>query len=222
MNRVVSVVVLVAVLVNCTYTPKHYAGYERGNAITISSRVGDVIDSQEREHFDLFLGMEGFETAKFYAIRGGGYEVEIVTTGGTFLAVNRDSLAISILRDYINRYEEVIEAREDFETGWQIVGYDDLGQPITRYERDEFGRFVTVACCLGAGLAGGLACFGLGFVMTYSLEPGTSSWPTIIAAFIAIGVALLSGKIGLRYGSKLNEGLALKRIREARKPRLVK
>jgi hypothetical protein len=218
MNRVVSLIIQVVVLVNCTYAPKYRTEYEKGNAITISSRVGEIIDSQERERFDLFLGMQGFETARFYAIKGGGYEVEIVTTSGTFLAVNRDSLAVRILRDYINRYEEVIGARDDFEKEWQIVSYDDLGQPITKYERDKLGKVVTVACCLGTGLAGGLAGFGLGFIMTYSLAADASLWPLIVAVG---GGALLGGALGCKYGSGSNEGLALKRIKEARKPRLV-
>lgn len=216
MKRLMIVLVLIGLVASCAYAPKRYNTYEKGRAVTVSHRVGVLIEAQEREQFDLLRGIQDFKTAKYYAIHGGGYIVEIVTTSEMFLAVNRDTLAVSVLRDYINRYEEVLDSRDDFEAKWQIVDYDDPGQPITRHEigQESSAMLFGAACCLGGGIASGL----LGYLMTYSLVSGSSIVPMV--AVTAAG-ALSSGAIGLMYGSRFNEGRVLRKIKEARKPRLA-
>ncbi len=219
MKKPVSLLVLMGLLVNCTYTPKYYAQYERGDVTTISSRVGDVVDVQERDKFDLFHGMEGFDSARFYDIGDGGYELEIVTKSGKYLVVNRDSLAVLVLRDYINRYEEVTERLEDFEAKWQIIDHDDLGLAITRHEiirskTPQVGSILGMACCLGGGLTVGL----IAFVLTYSVSAGGSALPVITGV---VGGGVLSGAVGFLYGYRWSESVTVRRIKEARKPRVM-
>jgi hypothetical protein len=54
MRRTIDIIILVFFLFNCTYTATHYIAYEREDLIVISERVGETIDADEREQFDLF------------------------------------------------------------------------------------------------------------------------------------------------------------------------
>lgn len=217
MKRLVAVVLLSSFAMTCAPVSSQYIyrHRERGRTVTISHRVGETIDVAEREQFGLFHGIEGFETAKFYAIGNGGYEVEITTTEKILLAANCDSLAIVILRDHINRFEEIAKAQEEFENQWQIVDYDDLGQPITKHELNRYKGAVRgmfgIGCCLGGGLIGGLVGF--------NIARGQDSDMSIVLG--ALGGFLLSGPVGVLVGNKIERGIVLARILEARKPMVV-
>jgi hypothetical protein len=141
MKRLVAVVVLVALLINCTYSTKRNGGYRVKGPIVVSERVGGVIDAEERAYYNLFLPdiylrpmTYSYKSATLRAIEGGGYELWISTTAGTLIVVNRDPDGIQILSDYINNYEEIIESREIFVEKWGIVDYDFLSLPITKNE----------------------------------------------------------------------------------------
>jgi len=134
---------------SCTYTAKHYLAYERAGLITISERVGETIDPEEREQFALFDGIDDFKAAHFYSIEGGGYEVEIITEQEKLRAANMDPKAVEIMQDYIDRYEEIRSSREAFEKHWKIVDYDTLGQPITHDEIEYVNQHKYAWCCAG-------------------------------------------------------------------------
>ena len=221
MKKTLAFIVLVALLVNCAHTIPHYFDYERKRPIVISERVGETIEPEEREQFDLFHGIDEFKAAIFYSISDDGYEVEILTENKRLAAVNRDSLAITVLRDYINRYEEIQGSKADFEEKWKIVDYDNLGQPITQYEVTQIRsrRF----CCSG-GISGGIAgCLGGGLILIPIMV--ILDMNDIISEEDAEGGAFygmaISAVLGAWLGPKIFSNTALKAIKESRKPRVV-
>lgn len=218
MKKKISLVVLLALLLNCAYTPRHYLDYQKARPIVISVQVGETIDHEEREKFELFHGIEDFKSAMFYGISDGGYEVEIITEHSKLIAVNRDTNAISIMRDYIDRYEEIKDSTSAFEEKWEIVDYDDMGQPITR---DELNQAQQKYGCFRSGLLFGILGFVSGGIVGSILSPSMeieSVTYAIIGAFIG---GLVGGGIGVQIGRANDRNNALKTIREARKPRVI-
>ena len=141
MKRSVVVLILWVFLNNCTFAPQRGAQYAAKRRVTVSERVGETINSEERENFDLFLPeiyirpvTYQYESANIYAIPGGGYELEMVGAKHTVVVVNKDPDGIDILADYIDNYEQVVIAKDFFEDRWGIVDYDGLGLPITEKE----------------------------------------------------------------------------------------
>ncbi len=141
MKRKVAIIVLCAFLPNCTFAPKGDIQPVAKSRVVVSERVGDTIDSEEREHFGLFLPeirvgsvTYQYEEAVIYSIPGGGCEIRLATLSDTLLVVNKDPRAIDILRDYIDNYDIIAESRESFDVKWRIVDHDYVGLPITERE----------------------------------------------------------------------------------------
>jgi hypothetical protein len=143
MKCILSLVMISLLLANCIHSPSRPTEqkYDLVHQIIISERVGEVIDAQEREYFNLFLPKiylppmtYQYESAVFRAISGGGYVVRIATTGDTLISVIKDLRGIEILGDYINNYEEIKGSREAFDNKWNIIDYDFLDLPITKQE----------------------------------------------------------------------------------------
>lgn len=228
MKKRISVVVVMALLFNCAYTPRHYLSYGETRPIVISPQVGETIDVEEREKFDLFHGIEDFKSAMFYGIPDGGYEVEIITEHSKLVAVNRDTNAIPIMRDYIDRNEEIKDSTAAFEEKWEIVDYDDIGQPITRDEVNRVKRYYNyrIGCCVGGCLLGLVPSAILGIVVAGSSWP----WPYMpledpthpeagVIVFIA-GLTVSAG-LGALLGNKFERSKALKAIKMGRQPRVA-
>lgn len=233
--RKVFLVTLAILMVNCTYTiPRYrYEEHEREDPIIISGRVGDTIDAEERKQFDFFTEIAEFKGAQFYSIEEGGYIVEIMINGEKLAAVNRDQDAIMILRDYMNRYEEVSTDRAAFENKWGILAYDTLGIPITgnevnitiassrRSARRAGIRGCVVPSLLFAGLGTLVGC-GLGRVEIGGT--GFLSGPLVGAAVglaVGSGVALVYAPIVYFTRYRKNIDIVVKAIKEARKPTVV-
>jgi hypothetical protein len=225
MKRIVVFVVFVALTINCTYTLKHYANYRELRLIAISERVGEVIDAEEREQFDLFPSVTDFNSATFYEIVDGGYKVEIMAADKILAAVNRDSQAVEILRDYVDRYEEIQGSREVFVRKWKIIDYDVLGQPITSNEMQSIRRN-SYSCGFGVGsfLVGLIPNFLLSFVAIGGLTIdmfGTSGSglarpvPAWIS-FLVINIGATGA--GALFGKRFDGNAALNAIKEARLP----
>ena len=218
MIKTVAFIVVVVLLLSCTHNLLHYRHYEKTKPIVISARVGETIDSEERQQFDLFPEIEGYKSAMLYDIAEGGYEVRIQTESTRLVAVNRDSLAVIILRDYINRYEEIQNARDDFEENWKIVDYDNLGLPITQYELNRIrkpgsGRMIGGATCCIGGFLTSIALAEL------SVERELVSEDVADIAFF--GTWVISTATGAILGEKILRDNALKAIKESRKPRIA-
>jgi len=226
MKRVVAVVVLIALTRNCTYTLKHYTDYNEVQPITVSERVGEVVDAEEREQFDLYSVISDFKSATFYAIQEGGYKVKIMAGDKMLIAVNRDSQAVAVLRDYIDRYEDIQRSREVFERRWKIIDYDTLGQPITLNELKSFRRnSYSCGCASGAWLVGLVPNFLLSLVaiggLTWNMfgtsESGLSRPIPGWISFIVINIG--TAATGAIIGRRLDDKAALSAIKEARLPR---
>lgn len=230
MKRIVTLVVLVAWLLNCAPTLPQYRNHQYKGIypIVISERVGETIDAEEQEQFGLFPGIEDFKAATFYGIKGGGYEIEIATESQKMHAVNMDPNAVEIMRDYIGRYAEIKGDRASFENTWAIIDYDTLGVPITENEvklaiKQSHGRAVR-GCIAGCG------CFSLlGLAIGAGMASGASGAPDAPLAAIGLLICFAVGSaIGLVAGSiiyvttyKKNTESVLEAIKEARKPRVV-
>lgn len=226
MKRMVTLVVLVAWLLNCapTLPQDKYHQYERIYPIVISTHVGETIDTEEREQFGLFPVIEDFKAATFYGIKGGGYEVEILTTNKKLVAANRDPKGIEMLRNYIDSYAKMQYSKEDFEKKWKIVDYDYLGQPITEHEI--YGN-KKHNCCIG----GALGCGFLGFLPVYfvayfagggGLKYGVQNETKFYITYTLVMAVVIA--TGALTGNKISKDIALKTlktIKEARKPRVV-
>jgi len=231
MKKTLVFIVLVAWLLNCAPTLPHYKYhvYERKNPIVISERVGETIDAQERDQLDLFTEIGEFKEARFFAIKGGGYEIEIVTESQKMHAVNIDPNAVEIMRDYIGRYAEIKGDRASFENRWAIIDYDTLGIPITENEvsiamKQNRGRAIKRGCS-GCALVSFL---GLGFaaVCVGSADSGTDIGPAlgVVAGAIALAVGVVIGSVTgsiIYLMTYKNADGVLKAIKEARKPRVV-
>ena len=230
MKRMVAAVALFALLLNCTYTLPHYHEFDRGNRIVISDGVGDAMDLLEVKRYGLFPLVEDFQSAIFYEIEGGGYEVTILTEDRVFTAVNRDPRALDILRDHIDNHEAFRDSMEAYEEKWSIVDYDVLGFAITKTEIDaNTDPRASLGCALGSGLLFGVALLGVSILIELSnleldLTPGVQqdddsgdAW--IIVPAICLGIVAGVGTY-IRHRENDRE-IALKKIQQERKPRIV-
>lgn len=231
MKRLVAVVVVVAFVLNCASTLSHYEYqvYEREQPIVISERVGEIIDTEEGERFALFYEIKEFKEAQFYAIEDGGYVVEIMTDDKKLAAINCDQNAIMILRDYINKYEEISADRAAFESKWNILDYDTLGVPITENEvrrvmNQTRGRAVIrgLTCfsgssCLGLLFGLGIAAGGAGSGTDIGPALGVTGGLIVLGAVASIGLVAAGTMIAITYSK--NTASFLQTIKEARKPK---
>lgn len=229
MKRMVTLVVLVAWLLNCAPTlPQYkYHQYKGIYPIVISERVGETIDAEEREQLDLFTEIGEFKEARFFAIKGGGYEIEIVTESQKMHAVNMDPNAVEIMRDYIGRYAEIKGDRASFENTWAIIDYDTLGVPITK---DEVGRVLSPGHAVACGTANCLLVAPFAVILLAGVFRGDSDvhgWDVeaagIFAASIGLG-AILGLVTGCGTGCLVyqqDRRNVVNIIKEARKPKVV-
>jgi hypothetical protein len=197
--------IAIVVLLHCTYGVQYYDyhNYKLEQPIVASERIGETIDPEERRQFDLFPGIQNFTSATFYGPLTIGYVVEIVTENKKYISVNSDPMAVEILNDYIEHYEEIEIDRMPFEGRWQIAGYDVLGFPITQNEINS--ECSESAGCVTGGIAGGCLGFssslliGLAFARNKTdLEAELDNIMTITltgSAICAIGGAALGRTI---------------------------
>ncbi len=227
MKKRAILIIVVALLLNCTYILPQYRNYHKVGPMAISERVGETLDPGEREQFDLFPEVDSFKTAKFYRIAEGGYAVEILTENKKFVAVNRDSAAIILLGDYIDRYEEIQVSKVTFEEKWEIVDYDDIGQPIRQHEltKTQSKRF----CCSGKGgtgcVAGGIVgCLALGVILptlgAFNIISGDDFWEGVFW-YGSIPLGVIGAVTGIWLEKNVFKNDALKAIKKSRRPRAI-
>lgn len=223
MKRIFAVIVLIISALNCTYSLKHYSEYKRKEIININDEIGEIIDADERSKYDLFNNVEGFQKARFYAITDGGYEVEIVTDRGKYVAVNRDLRAIQILKDYFQRYDETSYNQKAFENRWKIIDYDTLGFAISQQEVD---KNIKHSCCIGATAGCFLVSLPLAAIVGFAVGDMDMNYGGRFrnpeAAFLsAAGIVTVFTVLGILYGKSQDDVSVVNRIKEARKPRVV-
>jgi hypothetical protein len=223
MRRAVTCIVLLALLYS-QCSPLYYSGYSRIDVpITVSDVVGEVIDTEERERYDLFKGIEDFEQAQFYPIEQGGLCAEIQTKLHKLIVVNRDRQTHMILREYVENYEWIMTSREVFERKWRIVDYDILGFPITK---DEIARCVNPMTRWGCSLGTAAMIFAMSSLIAYGIvspdrneiigEPDLA-----LTVFVGgIGVSLVGGLLAGIVADKMSLENAIKSIKKSRVPEI--
>jgi len=173
-----------------------------GKLVSISEKVGVSIDKAERSEYELFMNIPNFERATFYSLKEGGYLIEIQTQTDTLISVVRDTATVSILSDYVGRYEEVKADRESFERKWSIIYYDGQGIPITENEILRYhkkGSCWTSGCALGGGATGFVfAALAAGFA---NMAGNENVGP--IPVFAAV---ILGGGAGYFIGNRIDKG----------------
>lgn len=224
MRRIIAIAAISALISGCTYSLSHYRVYSRGEIIDLGDAIGEAIDAEERDAYDLFPYVAGFEEARIYAIPDGGYEVVMVTDHGEYVAVNRDLRAQQLLKDYFSRYGTPHYSRHDFERRWHIAGYDVLGFPITDAE---ISRNMKPWCLMGGTLGCGVASFGISLAIVAmaalseisSQDAGENDelyWASVIGGTVA---GMFTGAL---VGRAIEKQRVLNAIKEARKPRVIK
>jgi len=234
MKRVVVVVLWMSLALNCGFISRYR---ERdGKPVFIHEDVGDDIDDIERQTYTLFPNIDGFVKAVLYEHPRGGYEWEIFTGEARLVARNEDPQTVLILGDFIERHDQIFESNLDFERTWDIVDYDVLGQPITRKEvervieqlkkRKGCGMVGSgMSCCLLGGLCGMLIGYSTRERPQY---PDPDWWWQNLEDIpeVAIAIGAVAGAIGGFYVGALmirsDAEQAMKIIKEARKPKVVK
>lgn len=226
MNRATFVMVLMLCVTACTRNIRPQHTFERKELVIVSERIGEAIDVQERAEFGLFSYVDDFESARFYAVEGHGYEVEIFAGNQEFIACNRDPDALLIMRDYIDRREVIMDSMPAFEGKWSIVDYDTLGQAITKREiemnmpikgswRGMLMLAGGTAGCIGSCLIVGAPSLAIDVPTDYDNSENRKKW------LIIGGATALGGVSGWFIGKEFERRKALEKIKEARKPRLV-
>ena len=213
MKKVILLLLMITFL-QCTYNTSYYHNYETLGQLMINEEIGDVINSEEREKYDLFKRIQGFISATLYGLPDAGYETHIETTDKELRAVTRTPLAIEILRDYIDRYEEIREDKTAFERDWQIVTYDDLGQPITRVELKRVGTPATNGCGYGCCLLGSVS---TGLIGVYIFDPEGDAY-NVVSTLCGAPGGLIGSAAGAYIGGEIDNKKAIEAIKKARKP----
>lgn len=135
---------------------------ERGPAI-IHECVGEFIDAQEREFYNLFQGIEGFTEAVFFKGYTREFDILIISERHTYSAIYDAFNAGEILHDYIETFDEKGVSLNDFEKKWGVVDYDTLGLPITKNDVDRIlAKHSISTLSLYSGCLGGCigTCYG--------------------------------------------------------------
>ena len=145
------------ILIVCTPGPRYLpqSQLERDPAI-IHEHVGEYIDTQEREYYGLFHGIQDFREAVFFNRKDGGFDILIVSEYHTYYAVYDASQAEEIVHDYIESFDEKDSSGKNFEKQWNVVGYDTLGLPVTKNDVDRVlaKRRVTMQMIYGGCVTG--------------------------------------------------------------------
>jgi len=152
------------IFVVCAQTPKYSVKSQPApDPVVIHERIGKFIEPEEREYYNLFHGIEGFEEAVFFNRWDGGFDILIMSERHTYYAIYDVFQAGEIVHDYIEHYDAISIAQDNFVKKWNIVGYDTLGLPFTKNDVDRIlVKHGISARAVGFGCLGGClgACYG--------------------------------------------------------------
>jgi hypothetical protein len=87
-----------------------YAQDEEHEVIIISERVGEVVDLEERNYYQLFLGVEGFQSAEFLKISDSLFLVKIIYQKNDIEQIQFQRLTESKMQhisEFIDHFEEI-------------------------------------------------------------------------------------------------------------------
>ena|GEM_PF-3275743 len=201
--------------------------YTKGELVSISGKVGASIDKNESDEYALFRNIQDFERATFYSIKQGGYLIEIQTLTDTLISVVSDTKIVSVLADYVDRYEGVKANRRPFEEKWSIVSYDEQGIPITENEMLKYHKKLS-CCALGCGLGGGALGLVTGVVVAsissddFDILHSTEKESRRIAVFAYTGIttgAIAGYFIGNSFDNRIAKHTIIREIKKSRTPK---
>jgi hypothetical protein len=122
---------------------------EQETIIIISVEVGEVIDKEEREHYQLFQQVNGFKSATFLQLVDGSYAAEIAYEKEGEERIYRIILSeadIAVLRDEIENFERKQQTRSD-----KIMAISQA-RADARSDVKKLKWFQQGCCWLGLGL----------------------------------------------------------------------
>jgi hypothetical protein len=126
------------------------------------------------------------------------------------------------MRDYLDRYEEIKDSTSAFEEKWEIVDYDDMGQPITRDEVNRVKRYgYRIGCGVGGCLLGLIPSTFLSLLVAgvgYDLMDMKHPEECVIVFIAGLTVSVL---LGVLLGNKFDRSSTLKAIKMGRQPRVA-
>ena len=101
--------------------------------IIISTRVGNVIDQEERERFELFQGVDSFQSAQAYRMSDGGIQIQIKFIDP---ATGNEEIKKQNLSNFeIIRMQEIIDHYEEIQKGEYVYKYQLSGsETVPNYE----------------------------------------------------------------------------------------
>ena len=229
MTRITRWLVVCSIItgITCASNPHYYPISQRtSEQIIISERVGEVIDAEERTYYNLFQGISGFQEAVFFRVSNYGFDAVITTDAHTYVYSNRDSVAVDILREYIERYEDPHFMPKMFEQKWKVVAYDDLGFAISHHEISRLTSYSTAAVYGMCGfVVGGCIGFYIGYESTekeYDAFCGGDvpvSCHLMITGFVAGGCGGWLSAVFIA-GSR-EKAKAIQRVRLYRQPQIL-
>jgi hypothetical protein len=237
--------VITALLLNCTipYSIRDYNTIAVADLepVVISDRVGEAIDSLERDNYKLFPNVKDFESAEFHKIEG-GYVVNLTKTNGErYRSVNRDPHGLDILRAYLDNYESIkpmhdslmkkrkierytgknmpvyTKVLDPFEKKWKIVDYDDaLGLPITSEEVALYNKRKYNCCLYSVGCLIPTSLF-TGFIWFASVMGDWSGDSYSADEAIFLTSSIISAVFGVFIGRGVDRSETIKAIKKGRK-----
>ncbi|HEX7319350.1 MAG TPA: hypothetical protein VF399_03205 [bacterium] len=152
--------ILLFIACSVKYTLPDYDNVPDANLklITISNKVGDTIDSLERNQYHLLPKAVNFSSAKIYTIfsdttaKEAGYVVEIITTDNNkFRAVYHDNYGSRILTDMVDNYETYSAKRDSLIKLRKVLYFKDR-EPVFEKIKDPLEaerQIVEYDDCLG-------------------------------------------------------------------------
>ena len=205
MKRIIAIVVLVAMALNCASThilsQYKYTVYRQENVVIVSEQVGEAIDVEEGQRFGLFTAIKGFKNARVYAITRGGFVIEIETESEKLVAINGDPDMVMMLGEYMDNYDKISTDPKIFENKWGIFDYDTLGIPITETEVNDgveqshaHARKGCAQCCAVStvfSLLAGMVVMGMG------ATSGSTDIGPALTAVAGLGVLGASSLLGV-------------------------
>ncbi len=114
-----------------------YAQEEEGEIIIISEKVGEIIDLEERNKYNLFPGIKGFQSAMIFKLPDDSYVGKVAylddTNGEKKINwIPQTESEISRIRSHIDPFKEIVFINEK------------VGKMIDREERNKYNLFPSI------------------------------------------------------------------------------
>ncbi len=199
--------------------------------VVVSEKIGDTIDLIERDQFNLFPGINSFESAQIFVLSDstGGFIIELTSIyGKKHHSINRDPHGLEIMGDYIDNYENIIATRDSlmrsrkiienvyrgfhkepvyekvkdpFETKWHIINYDAMGLPITHEEVAIYHRKHANILTHSGCCCLATGTAGILMILAAGFSYGTFGMPSFELSGPIVSISIMGTIAGTIYGA---------------------